>query len=295
MTAPDSSDPLQALSASLAGLAAEAAPLVVSVRSHRSAASGFFWRPGLIVTAEQALADEAEIAVMLAGGDTVPAKVAGRDPSTDIALLSIERTGAAPAPLAPVPVNAGALALAIGADAGAPILALGIVSHSGAAWRSLRGGTIDARLELDVKLRRRSEGGLVLDAAGRTLGMAVFGPRRRVLVIPSQTIERVAATLQNHGRVPRGYLGLSLQRVRVEGSDAAGAIVMSVDPNGPATNAGVLQGDILITCNGEPFRHVFSLARMLGPESVGKSIALGLRRAGEMREIALTVGERPAA
>jgi S1-C subfamily serine protease len=295
MTGADPSNPLQALSASLANLAAKAAPAVVSVRSHRSAASGFIWRPGLIVTADEALTDEGEVAVTLPGGDTVPAKRVGRDPSTDVALLSVERAETAPAPLAPIATAAGALALVVGADAGAPTVAFGVVSRSSGAWRSLRGGTIDARLELAVPLRRRSEGGLVLDAAGRTLGMAVFGPRRRVLVIPAQTIERVATTLQNHGRVARGYLGVSLQRVTIEGSDAPGAIVMSVDPQGPAAKVGVRQGDVLTAWNSEPLRHIFTLARTLGPESVGKTVTLGLRRGGEALEIALTIGERAAA
>lgn len=294
MTGVDPSTPLQTLSASLSDLVAKAAPAVVSVRSHRSAASGFIWQPGLIVTPDEALTDDSEIAVTLPGGDTASARLVGRDPSTDIALLNIERADNAPPPLVPVATAAGALAAVIGADAGAPTVALGVVSRSGGAWRSLRGGMIDARLELAVSLRRRSEGGMVLDAAGRTLGMAVFGPRRRVLVIPSQTIERVAAVLQSHGRIARGYLGLSLQRVTVEGSDAPGAIVMSVDPHGPAAKVGMLQGDVLTTWNGEPLRHVFSLARSLGPESIGKTITLGLRRAGEAREITLTIGERPA-
>jgi len=174
-------------------------------------------------------------------------------------------------------------------------MAFGVVSRSAGAWRSLRGGTIDARLELGVSLRRRSEGGLVLDAAGRALGMAVFGPRRRVLVIPSQTIERVAATLQTHGRVARGYLGLSLQRVTVAGSEAPGAIVMSVDPQGPAAKVGIRQGDVITAWNGEPLRHVYALARSLGPDSVGTTVTLGLLRGGEAKEIPLNIGERPAA
>ena len=295
MTGTDSSNSLQAFSASLAGLVAKAAPSVVSVRSHRSAASGFIWRPGLIVTPDETLAEEGEVAVVLPGGETVAATVAGRDPSTDIALLRIERTDAAGMAPSSAEVAAGALAVVVGADEGAPTVALGVVTRSGAAWRSLRGGTIDARIELDASLRRRSEGGVVLDAHGQAIGMAVFAPRRRVLVIPAQTIERVAAILEKSGRVARGYLGLGLQRVTIDGSDTAGAIVISVDPRGPAAKAGFLQGDVLTSWNGAPLRHVFSLVRALGPDSVGTTVALGLRRGGEAREIRLTIGERAAA
>jgi S1-C subfamily serine protease len=85
----------------------------------------------------------------------------------------------------------------------------------------LRGGEINARIELDLRLRRSAEGGLAIDPAGRAIGMTVFGPRRRVLVIPSATIARVAARLESHGRIPRGYLGLGLRLVAIEGGRSA--------------------------------------------------------------------------
>src|ERR1700733_10237617 len=91
---------LQTVSDRLADLVAGAAPAVVSVHAHRSRASGFVWRPGLVVTADEALAEEGAIAVVLPGGETVAATVAGRDPTTDVALLRIDRTAPAPATLA---------------------------------------------------------------------------------------------------------------------------------------------------------------------------------------------------
>jgi len=158
----------------------------------------------------------------------------------------------------------------------------------------MRGGEIEARVELDLRLRRSAEGGLALDAAGQAIGMAVFGPRRRVLVIPSTTIERVAAKLESHGRIARGYLGLGLQPVAIEGGVESGAMVISVDPQGPGAAAGLYQGDIIVTWNSEPIRHVHSLLRALGPDSVGQTVTLGLRRAGETKRVPLTIAERPA-
>jgi S1-C subfamily serine protease len=159
----------------------------------------------------------------------------------------------------------------------------------------MRGGEIDARIELDLRLRHSAEGGLAIDAAGQAIGMVVFGPRRRVLVIPSATIERVAAKLESNGRIARGYLGLGLQPIAIEAGDGSGAIVMSVDPHGPGATAGIYQGDILVAWNGEPIRHVQSLLRALGPDSVGQKVTLGLRRAGETRQVPLIIAERPAA
>src|SRR5262249_19701543 len=167
------------------------------------------------------------------------ARLVGRDPTTDIALLRTDRTDLSSAPLQPAEAVVGSLALVIGAADGAPTAALGIVARSGGAWRSLRGGEIDARIELDVSPRRRAEGGLVLDAAGRAIGMAVLGPRRSVLVIPSATIERVAGKLEAHGRIARGYLGLGFRAVEVDGGEGSGMMVMSVDPQGPGAAVGI--------------------------------------------------------
>ncbi len=287
-----SSSPLQPLSAALAGLVAEAARSVVGIHSHRARSSGFVWRPGLVVTADEALAEEGEIAVTLPGGDKAAASLIGRDPTTDIALLRVDAAGLPPAPLDAAPAEAGALTLTIGVQEGAPVAALGLVAMAGPPWRSLRGGEISARIELDLMLRRQAEGGLALDAAGRGFGMAVFGPRRRVLVIPAATIERVTAMLEAHGRIPRGYLGLGLQPVRLEGA-GLGAMVMSVDPRGPGAAAGLRQGDILVAWDGRPVESIQMLLRALGPESIGSAVTLALRRAGAPVEARLTIGERP--
>src|SRR5262249_19704985 len=150
--------PLTALSASLSGLVAATAPSIVSVHSHRARSSGFLWKPGLIVTADEALADEGEVAVTLSGGKRVPAAIAGRDPTTDVALLRAETGDAPPIALDGVAPSAGSLALAVGAREGETVAALGVVSSSGAAWTSMRGGEIDARIELDLSLRRHAEG-----------------------------------------------------------------------------------------------------------------------------------------
>ena len=179
-----------------------------------------------------------------------------------------------------------------GAREGAPSASLGVVSFVGPQWRSLRGGVIDARIELDAALTRSSEGGLALDAEGRAFGMAVFGPRRRTLVIPMATIDRVAELLSTKGRIARGYLGLGLQAVKLDGG-GIGAMAISVDAKGPGAAAGVRQGDIIVAWNGEPIRGVHHLVRALGPDSVGASVRLTLRRAGEPVEATLTIGERP--
>ena len=284
---------IQDLSAAFARLVGIAASSVVAVKSAHSRSSGFFWRPGLIVTADEALSEEGDATVTLPSGESLAARLVGRDHTTDIAVLRVERSDLPAVQLEITPLPVGALTIALGADDGAPTAALGVVSRSTGPWWSLRGGEITARIELDLRIRQRAEGGLAIDANGRTIGMTVFGPRRRVLVIPSATIERVAARLEKHGHIPRGYLGLGFQLVAIE-DGGRGVMIMNVEPQGPGAKAGVHQGDTIVTWNGEPIRHVRSLLRALGPDSVGQTVTLGLRRGGETRNIALTIAERPA-
>jgi len=283
---------LPGLSAALAALVRDVAPSLVSIQSARTQSTGFSWRPGLIVAAEDAIPDDGELSVVAHDGASGSAHVVGRDPSTDVALLRVDRTDLPKAPPTGAAPMTGALALVAGAREGAASAGLGVVSFVGAQWRSLRGGVIDARIELDAALARASEGGLALDAAGQALGMAVFGPRRRTLVIPMATIDRVADVLATKGRIARGYLGLGLQPVKLD-DGGIGAMAISVDAKGPAAAAGVRQGDIIVAWNGEPIRGVHRLARALGPDSVGESVRLTLRRAGEPVEATLTIGERP--
>ncbi|HZR88371.1 MAG TPA: S1C family serine protease [Bradyrhizobium sp.] len=287
-----STSPLAAVSSSFADIVARTAPAIVSVHSHRSRASGFVWKPGLVITADEALAEEGEVTIRLADGTEHAATIAGRDHTTDIALLRSEAKNIAPVALTQIVPPLGSLAVVVAAEGGVPTASLGMISLAGERWRSLRGGDIDARIELDVRLRHSHEGALALDASGQAFGMAVRGPRR-VLTIPAATIQRVAARLETHGRIARGYLGVGLQPVRLD--DGVGAMVMSVDKQGPAANAGVRQGDVIVGINNEKIAGVRALIRSLGPDSVGSTIDLAMQRAGAPVNVKLVVGERPEA
>lgn len=285
---------LAALSRDLVQAVAAAAPGVVGVCSRRTLSSGWAWRPDRVVAAEEALAEDGPVTLTLPGGETRVATVAGRDPGTGVALLRADGAGLTPGPAGGEPAAPGAAALVVGARDGAPLAAFGVVAATGPAWRSLRGGRIDQRIELALRLPRQAEGGLVLDPAGRAMGMALRGPRRRVLVIPAATIDRVAAQLDGAGRVPRAYLGLALYPVRLDDDDRGGAMVMAVDAAGPGAAAGIRQGDILVGWNGEAVTAPARLLRLLGPDSVGTTVAVGLVRGGAALETRLTVGERGA-
>ncbi len=285
---------LQASSNLVTQMIAQVAGSIVAVHSHRSRSSGFVWRQNLIVTAEEALAEDEILEVTVPGGVTHAASLVGRDPSTDIAVLRVPQMALPVLPLAPVSVEIGAFALAVGSRQGSPVASLGIVSYVGAGWRSLRGGDIAARIELDLSMQTTAEGGVALDASGAAFGMAVFGPRRRVLIIPTATIETVAAQLAADGRIARGYLGLGLQQVRLP-DGGAGLMVMTVDPEGPGANADIRQGDVLLAHDGRRVRGLQDLQACLGSSCIGKVINLSISRGGQSVETALTIAARDLA
>ncbi|TPL07613.1 serine protease [Mesorhizobium sp. B2-4-10] len=283
---------LSAFSEAIADLAAKAAPATASFTTHNHrTASAFHWRDGYFVAAEEAVEAGEEIELTLASGETVKADLVGRDPSTGVALLKpAGATNAEPLAKADA-VRPGNIAVAIGNSRGSALAVSGSVGEVGPAWRSMRGGTIDRRINLAVGAGGRFEGGPVLDAKGALIGMLLFGPRGRALVMPYETIERAVATLREKGHVARGYLGAGLHPIR--DGEARGAIVMSLDDNGPAKAAGLSLGDIIVAWNGEAVSGPRELIRRLGPDSAGASVTLGVVRGGEQRDVALTIGEKP--
>ncbi len=285
---------LPQLSASLAQLVEGVSKSVVEVRSgRRTLASGFVWRPELVVTADEALGDD-ESAAVAVDGHAFEAAVVGRDPSTDVALLRVSGLGASALPLSPgLAPKTGEIVLAAGRHEGSISARLGIVSMTGAPWLSMRGGQIDSLIRLDLRLGHRSEGGPVIDSEGRAFGMAVRGVRRSVLAIPAETIERVAARILEKGSVKPGYLGLGLHPVRIHGATGTGLMVLGVASGSPGEAAGVLQGDIVTAWNGELLAGMRDVLRRLGPDSAGRSVELSLSRGGQPFTVKCVIGTRP--
>src|SRR6266566_2256885 len=159
-------NPFAALSRHLAGIVTQCAPGVVAICGRgRPTSSGFVWRSGTVVTASDALERDEDISVLTPEGERVSATLAGRDPSTDIAVLKVP---GAESPLALARadlVSTGELALAIGRHSDGPMASLGMIAIAGGAWQSLRGGRIDRLIRLDRGIDPRQEGGVLANAS----------------------------------------------------------------------------------------------------------------------------------
>jgi S1-C subfamily serine protease len=295
-------DPLAQFSDALAARAELAKNAVVAIRlAYGRHITGMAWRSDIVVASEQSLPRKDDFEIVTAGGSVVAAKLAGRDPSTNVAILRLAQPVASPS-ITAGDARTGAVALAIGADGtGGASVRLGVVNLAGPEWHSSRGGLIDRRIVLDIRLAHREEGGPVFDATGNCLGMSTFGPRGQVIVIPTATIERVVPLLQKDGRIARGWLGVALQAVAVpdalrETADqSSGLMVMSVVEGGPAAQAGIVAGDIILSVDGTSTRRLRKVARHFGPDSIGRKADLRLIRSGAVITVQTTIAERPAA
>lgn len=293
---------LQSLSSAMADLVERTAPQVMRVEGRgRRPASGVVWSAeGVVVTANHVVERDDNLRIGLADGSSVDAALVGRDPATDLAVLKVEQHALAPAAwVTAADLRVGNLILALGRPGQSIQATLGVVSALGGAWRTGGGGDFDSYLQTDVVMYPGFSGGPLLTADGRLGGVNSSALARGVSVtVPAATVQRVVATILAHGRMPRGYLGVGIQPVRLEPAlqdqlgQQTGLMVLSVEADGPAAQGGLLQGDVLVSVDGSPVRHFDDLQALLSGERVGKSVAVRLVRAGQISEHQVVVGQK---
>ncbi|MGH9723131.1 MAG: S1C family serine protease [Bryobacteraceae bacterium] len=286
------SNSLLSLSNQLADAVEKAGASVIAVNARRATpSSGVIWRPGVIATSDHTTERDEEITVTFGDGRSAPATLAGRDATTDLAVLRLADTSGTVADVAgDAELRAGNIVLAVGRG---PTASLGVVSSVGGAFRSWRGGAIDKYLRLDVSIYHGFSGGALIDAEGRVLGINTSGIARGMpMTVPAVTVNRVVEELLKRGHIGRGYLGVGLQPVRLP-SGQGGLIVLSVETDGPAEKAGLLVGDILTGVDGKPMADPVDLQAQLDPSQVGRTVLAQIIRGGAKAEIPIKVGERP--
>lgn len=293
---------LNEISGELSGIVEKVAPSIVRVEARRRIpGSGIVWASdGTIVTADHIIEREEDLRIGLADGRVAEATLVGRDPTTDVAVLRAQAAGlSVPAWSDGERAKVGQLVLALGRPGRTVRARLGMISALGDAWRAPAGGELTRYLEADVAIRFGFSGGPLVDTAGAVLGMNTAGLlREAALTVPVATLRRVVATLLTHGRIRRGYFGLGAHPVRLPAAwqqqdQEVGLLVVSIEPGSPAERGGLLMGDTLVAIDGTLVRRHDDIQARLTPESVGTTVRVRLIRGGEVKELSVTIGERP--
>lgn len=294
---------LGVFSDALAGAVAQASVSVVRVDARRRmGASGVVWGAnGLVLTADHVLERDEDVTIGIADGRTVGATIVGRDPGTDLALLRAQATDLTPIGRGPAP-KVGNLAMLVARPGAGPATSIGVVSAIGGPGRTRHGGWLEGTIRTDATFFPGFSGGAMVDTSGRMLGLATsYRGGDYGVAIPLETVERVTAALTSHGRIKRGYLGLTSQpvalpetlRQKLALGQETGLLIVGVEDGSPAERGGLLLGDVLVTFGGQPVRHTDDLLNLLGPDRVGQATPARVVRGGEPRDLTLSVGERP--
>jgi S1-C subfamily serine protease len=302
---PASSGLLASLSDELADAVQRIARSVVAVHGRRRfPASGLAWRADHVITAAHVLERDTDLHVTSPAGTQHAARLVGRDPGSDLALLAVPDAGLSPFEPAPSgTASPGQLALAVGRPGTSePIASFGAISSQGGAWRTATGGVLDGYVRADVALLPGLSGGALADVQGRLLGMlSAHLAGGDPVATPTATLDGLAQRLQSGGTLRRAYLGVSSQpvllqdalRARLGVEQASGLMLLSLEPGAPAERAGLLLGDILLSLGGRTVEDGEALQMALGPQAIGAPLAVRLVRGGTLREIVVTPVARP--
>jgi S1-C subfamily serine protease len=283
---------LDAYSQTVAGVAEKVSPSVVRIEVGRGGGSGFVFTPdGFIVTNSHVVRDAKRIEVLLTDGRRFPATLIGDDPHTDLAVLRIYAPELAPLMFGDSDkLRVGQIAIAIGNPYGFQCtVTAGIVSALGRSLRAQTGRLIENVIQTDAALNPGNSGGPLLNSRGEVIGVntAMILPAQGIcFATPSNTAQRIVALLMRDGKVRRGYLGVAGQTVPLHRRLArqlgveSGVLVVGVEPDSPARDAGLREGDLLLAYNDRPLNGVDDLHRVLTEGAIGARATLTVLRRG---------------
>ena len=291
------------LSDALADAAEQAGKATVLVNARRRLpASGVAYAPDLILTADHIVEREEDIRVTLADGTEIPARVAGRDAGSDLAVLRLDRPAATAARMTPSPARLGQIALVLGRPSPDGIEAsLGTVSAIGGPIRTARGGMLERYIRTDSISYPGFSGGPLVAADGTVLGINTSGlARGSAITIPADVSWKIAETLIQHGRIKRGYLGIRSQTVELptasqtalQRGQRTGLLIVGIEKDTPASKGGLMVGDILVGVAGAPVLDQDELFTHLNRDVAGRSTPIEILRGGQPQTLSVQVGER---
>lgn len=299
-----STSSLEAISNGFAAAAEAIGPSVVAIYARRwLPGSGVVWQKGVVVTADHNIRREEDITVVGADGKVTKATLAGRDSSTDLAVLKLAPAFAEASIDPNATLKLGHVVLALGRSRGTNLVAsAGIVGAAGSEWRTWRGGRLDQHIRLDLNLYPGFSGGPLVNATGKVVGINTRGlGRGRPVVIPVSNVNRAVDELLKHGHIVRPYLGLAMQPAALpeslRGKVASGAtsalLVVHVEPAGPAEKAGALLGDLVVQLEGKAVADTEPIQELLQSAKVGDRVKLTALRGGTPVQLDILLGDRP--
>jgi serine protease Do len=258
---------------------------------------------GLIVTNNHVIEGASQVIVTLASKAEYPAKVIGRDPKTDIALLKIEPRGTLPAAALGDSdrVRVGDWVVAVGNPFGLNnTVTAGIVSAKG---RVIGAGPYDDFIQTDASINPGNSGGPLFSLRGELVGInTAIVPNGQGIgfAIPVNLVKTLLPQLEATGEVSRGYLGVRIQTITdalaksLNLSDRKGALVADVMKGGPAEAAGIQRGDVIVTFDGKAVAEAHHLPPLVAAAPVGKEVELTILRGGAEQTLRVKVGKMPA-
>lgn len=281
---------LQALDDALAAAVTAAAPSVIHlVRGHGSGGSGIVWAADLVISASFHTPDRTQVGIPAGDGelDRRDAEVIGRDPGTDVALLRVAGGGLSPATFRELAgLGVGNLALALGRPGRTARASLRAIGVLGPEVKTPHGGRLDRYVESDRQIPRGFAGGPLVDPDGAVIGMNTRTLLRGSdLAIPTATLRRVVAELEQHGGIRKGYLGVAAYPAE------GGALIASVEAGSPGAAAGLIVGDVITAVDATAISGPESLRAALA-DRPGQAVTLSLSRGGTAQQLAVTLGSR---
>ncbi|HET7480863.1 MAG TPA: trypsin-like peptidase domain-containing protein [Rubrobacteraceae bacterium] len=292
---------LAALSDGMAALVEQTGPAIVRVHGRRRPSSGVVFTPEMVLAASHALEREEDLSVGTHDGRTLGARLIGRDPATDLAVLKVEGLAVEAARLAEGEARVGQLSLAVGRSGRGegPIVSVGVISAVGGPLRMRWGMRLERYIRTDAQVFPGLSGGALVDARGGVLGVLTTGLARGVsLAVPAELAWRVAGEISERGSIRRGYLGILSQPVRLPDAQRSGLsqrdglLVVGVEDGSPAASGGMMVGDIIMTLDGHPVEETEDLLARLTGDRVGHPAEVGVLRGGANETLEVTVGER---
>jgi S1-C subfamily serine protease len=268
--------------------------------------SGFvFASDGLILTNSHVVEGSTKVQVALPDGRDYIADVVGQDPDTDIAVLKITAPDLVHVTFGDSrALRPGQLVIAIGNPYGFHhTVTAGVVSALGRSLRSRSGRLIDQVVQTDAALNPGNSGGPLVTSDGAVVGVntaIIAGGQGLSFAVPISAVTAILPSLLRDGRVRRGYLGIAgqdvplLRRVtRFHRLDQKSAVLInSLEADGPALKAGLRDGDLIVSFDGQPVNNLDDLHRLLTEARIGKTVRIGVLRGVEQREFDLPVPER---